>query len=65
MLFVRCDIDNPSFDSQTKDYMSTPISSFGSSCEVSEKFIEKLDVVMTEFLDELDEVHKKILQKAA
>jgi DNA topoisomerase-2 len=42
MLFVRCDIDNPSFDSQTKDYMTTPISSFGSSCEVSEKFIEKL-----------------------
>ena len=42
MLFVRCDIDNPSFDSQTKDYMSTPISSFGSSCEVSEKFIDKL-----------------------
>ena len=42
MLFVRCDIDNPSFDSQTKDYMTTPISSFGSSCEVSEKFIEKI-----------------------
>ena len=42
MLFVRCDIDNPSFDSQTKDYMTSPISSFGSSCEVSEKFIEKL-----------------------
>ena len=42
MLFVRCDIDNPSFDSQTKDYMTSPISSFGSSCEVSEKFIEKI-----------------------
>jgi DNA topoisomerase-2 len=42
MLFVRCDIDNPSFDSQTKDYMTSPISSFGSSCEVSDKFIEKL-----------------------
>lgn len=42
MLFVRCDIDNPSFDSQTKDYMTTPISSFGSSCDVSEKFIDKL-----------------------
>lgn len=42
MLFLRCDIDNPSFDSQTKDYMTTPISSFGSSCEVSEKFIDKI-----------------------
>jgi DNA topoisomerase II len=42
MLFVRCDIENPAFDSQTKDYMTTPVSKFGSSCEVSDKFIEKL-----------------------
>jgi DNA topoisomerase-2 len=42
MLFVRCDIENPSFDSQTKDYMNTPISEFGSACEVSDKFIEKI-----------------------
>ena len=40
-LFVRCVIENPSFDSQTKDYMNTPSSSFGSSCEISDKFIEK------------------------
>jgi DNA topoisomerase-2 len=39
--FVRCVIENPSFDSQTKDYMNTPSSSFGSSCEISDKFIEK------------------------
>ena len=42
MLFVRCDIENPTFDSQTKDYMNTPIGKFGSSCDVSDKFIEKL-----------------------
>lgn len=42
MLFLRCDIENPSFDSQTKDYMNTPSSKFGSRCEVSDKFIEKL-----------------------
>ena len=42
MLFLRCDIVNPSFDSQTKDYMNTPSSKFGSKCEVSDKFIEKL-----------------------
>lgn len=42
MLFVRCDIENPSFDSQTKDYMNTPITAFGSTCEVSDKFIEKI-----------------------
>ena len=41
-LFIRCDIENPAFDSQTKDYMNTPMAKFGSSCEVSDKFIEKL-----------------------
>jgi DNA topoisomerase-2 len=42
ILFIRCDIENPAFDSQTKDYMNTPSSKFGSTCTVSEKFIEKL-----------------------
>jgi DNA topoisomerase II len=41
-LFLRCDIENPSFDSQTKDYMNTPSSKFGSTCVVSDKFIEKI-----------------------
>tara|TARA_A100001011_G_scaffold141986_1_gene149991 strand:+ start:7038 stop:10406 length:3369 start_codon:yes stop_codon:yes gene_type:complete len=41
-LFIRCDIENPAFDSQTKDYMNTPVSKFGSTCEVSDKFIEKI-----------------------
>jgi DNA topoisomerase-2 len=41
-LFLRCDIENPAFDSQTKDFMNTPSSKFGSSCTVSDKFIEKL-----------------------
>ncbi len=42
MLFVNCSIENPSFDSQTKDFMNTPIPKFGSNCDVSEKFIEKI-----------------------
>jgi DNA topoisomerase-2 len=40
-LFVRCIIENPAFDSQTKDFMNTPVASFGSTCEISDKFIEK------------------------
>jgi DNA topoisomerase-2 len=40
-LFVRCVVENPAFDSQTKDYMNTPVASFGSACELSDKFIEK------------------------
>ena len=42
ILFIRCDIENPAFDSQTKDFMNTPMAKFGSKCDVSDKFIEKL-----------------------
>jgi DNA topoisomerase-2 len=42
ILFLRCDIENPAFDSQTKDFMNTPSNKFGSSCTVSESFIEKI-----------------------
>jgi len=42
ILFLRCDVVNPAFDSQTKDYMNTPMNKFGSSCTVSDAFIEKL-----------------------
>ena len=42
ILFIRCDIENPAFDSQTKDFMNTPSTKFGSKCEVSDKFIEKI-----------------------
>ena len=42
MLFVNCVVENPSFDSQTKDFMNTATSKFGSNCSVSDKFIDKL-----------------------
>ena len=42
MIFVNCTIENPAFDSQTKDYLNSAVSNFGSSCDVSNKFIEKL-----------------------
>ena len=42
MLFVRCDVENPSFDSQTKDFMNTPVAKFGSTCVVSDAFVEKV-----------------------
>jgi DNA topoisomerase-2 len=42
VLFLRCDIENPAFDSQTKDFLNTPFAKFGSKCEVSDKFIEKV-----------------------
>ena len=42
MLFIRCDIENPSFNSQTKDELGTAVAKFGSSCNVSDGFIEKI-----------------------
>ena len=42
IIFLRCDIENPSFDSQTKDFMNTPSAKFGSTCSVSDAFIEKV-----------------------
>ena len=42
MLFLRCDVVNPSFDSQTKDYLNTPYAKFGSTCNVTDGFIDKV-----------------------
>lgn len=42
MLFLRCDIENPAFDSQSKDCLNTPSAKFGSTCQVSDGFIEKV-----------------------
>ena len=39
MLFLNCIIENPAFDSQTKDYMNTPVSKFGSKFEITDKTI--------------------------
>ena len=41
-LFVNCLIDNPTFDSQTKETMTLKTSNFGSTCELSEKFLKEI-----------------------
>ena len=41
-LFVNSIIVNPSFDSQTKDFLTTVASKFGSKCELSDKFYDSL-----------------------
>lgn len=37
-VFVNCLIENPAFDSQTKESLNTQLKSFGSKCTPSEKF---------------------------
>lgn len=41
-LFLNCLIVNPSFDSQTKENMTTQLKNFGSKCNLSEKFITQV-----------------------
>lgn len=41
-LFLDCTINNPRYNSQTKDNLITPVSSYGAPYKVSEKFIKKL-----------------------
>lgn len=41
-LFINCLIENPTFDSQTKENMTLQAKSFGSKCQMSEDFYKKL-----------------------
>lgn len=41
-LFVNCLIENPCFDSQTKDTMTLKPSAFGSKCEISGKIMKEI-----------------------
>lgn len=41
-LFVNCSIENPTFDSQTKETMTLRASSFGSKFSVGEDFMKKV-----------------------
>ena len=41
-VFIKSTIVNPAFDSQSKETLTTPVAKFGSKCDISDKFIEKL-----------------------
>lgn len=41
-IFVKSLIVNPSFDSQSKETLTTQVSKFGSKCDISDKFYDKL-----------------------
>jgi len=61
-IFIRSTIENPAFDSQIKEYLTTPATKFGSKCEISDKFVEKLvktklierAMKLSDFKDSLD-----------
>ena len=41
-IFIKCTIDNPSFSSQTKEFMSTNKDKFGSECIIDDKLINQI-----------------------
>ena len=64
-VFINCIIENPSFDSQTKDCLTTISSKFGSTCKLSDKLFENL--VKIGLLDKVMETYQfkesKLLKK--
>jgi DNA topoisomerase-2 len=42
-VFVNCLIENPAFDSQTKECLKTKPKQFGSKCDLSPTFLKKVD----------------------
>ncbi|KAK3819863.1 MAG: DNA topoisomerase II [Benniella sp.] len=41
-IFINCLIENPAFDSQTKEHMTLKQSAFGSKCELRENFFKNI-----------------------
>ena len=42
MVFIDSIIENPAFTSQTKETLKTKISDFGSTCDITDKFVKKI-----------------------
>ena len=63
MLFINCVVENPAFDSQTKETLNTPVSKFGSKCEVPDEFIKSL--IKLGVMDAAITIHEVKENKAA
>ncbi|GLJ21974.1 hypothetical protein SUGI_0411630 [Cryptomeria japonica] len=63
-VFVNAKIDNPAFDSQTKDTLTTRQNSFGSTCELTDKYLKSVaNCVLESILAWVDFKQKKELKK--
>ncbi len=58
ILFVKCNIVNPSFDSQSKETLTTPITKFKFKADITDKFIDKLyKSGIVEKIMEINQIH--------
>ncbi|XP_057870528.2 DNA topoisomerase 2 [Cryptomeria japonica] len=63
-VFVNAKIDNPAFDSQTKDTLTTRQNSFGSTCELTDKYLKSVsNCVLESILAWVDFKQRKELKK--
>ena len=51
MVFVKCEVENPSFSSQNKDTLTSRVSDFGSTCELPESFLKSALITKTGIVD--------------
>lgn len=61
-ILINSVIVNPSFDSQTKDCLTTPITKFGSKCDLSKALITKL--MSTELVERIYETATASISKS-
>ena len=65
-VFINCHIENPSFDSQTKEFMTLKPSAFGSKCILKPEFIKKFiakSTIAEELLNFENEKANKAMKK--
>ena len=65
-IFVNCLVENPAFTSQTKEQLTTRVKDFGSRCEVSTDFVNKIwkTDLATKIFEIATENANKALQKS-
>jgi DNA gyrase/topoisomerase IV subunit B len=66
IVFIKATIVNPTFDSQTKDTLTTPIPKFGSRFEASEKLVDKIykSTIVARVLDRASQQTAKEAKKS-
>ena len=65
IVFIKCTIDDPSFTSQTKEFLSTNKDKFGSKYEVSDKFITQIAKtgIVEKAIEIYEQKNNKLLKK--
>jgi DNA topoisomerase-2 len=66
-VFVNCLIENPAFDSQTKETLTTKVAAFGSKFELTQKFVDDIvkstDVVANVVLSAKQKMDNKMAKQ--